>query len=923
MKLKNLLFVFCLALLAGCQKDPDTESTPTQDTNRTEGVIRMKLDRETAEALNVTRTRSGRVLTGNISFDELCNRYEVTGMERLFADNGCAERTRKAGLDLWYVIRFKGSAEQIAEDFGEIAGVNHVEIPRKITKVGDVGRKSATPWRKLMALPKAVPANYPFNDPLFAEQWPLYNDGSVSEEAVAGADINVIPAWKKTAGRSDVIVAVLDEGVEYTHPDLAANMWSGIGKNFCSGYNEDITWGQGHGTHVAGTIAAVNNNDVGISGMAGGTGSGDGVKIMTCQIFHPTDGRYDASSNATADAIKYAADNGAVICQNSWGYAAGSMSLDQWINQDRAVKEAIDYFIQYAGMSPDGQTQTGPMAGGVVIFAAGNENSGQPGYPAAYEPCISVAAVSCTYEAAWYTNYGPTVDICAPGGGDAADFSRPIHYNEGYNLSTLPTDLQNGMTFVYTNFRGEVETHTIDYVSETLGYGYMQGTSMACPHVSGIAALAVAKYGGPGFTPDKLRTYLERGVHEVDSYNPEYKGRLGAGLIDAYLAVSMDRGIDPDPVTDLRHSDTAGEVELTWTVPEDGDDGRADSFILMWRVGTLENPDPDNLPEGTFTATVPVRDKQAGETISYILTDIAERTRYVVAVIAVDPWGNRSPTSVISFGTPANTPPTLVREGDTAVSIPYNETRTVAFLVSDPDSHGFTYELQDPSGAVTPRKDDERLYLDIRNYKRVPGSYTARITVSDSFGASDAASFDFTLQPNLPPVPNNAFAPVYLGSMQETAEFTSAAGFDDEIPETVTYALEYDTDALYLQASAGGGYRIMPLRYGRSEVTVTATDEEGLAARNSFAVLCRDDSREADLYPNPVESLLTIRMGRSVQGELGVTLYDASGRTVLRRTVGIAPTEPAEIDLSALGSGAYTIRLEHAGGSLTRTIVKL
>ena len=115
----------------------------------------------------------------------------------------------------------------------------------------------------------------------------------------------------------------------------------------------------------------------------------------------------------------------------------------------------------------------------------------------------------------------------------------------------------------------------------------------------------------------------------------------------------------------------------------------------------------------------------------------------------------------------------------------------------------------------------------------------------------------------------------------------------------------------------------MPLRYGRSEVTVTATDEEGLAARNSFAVLCRDDSREADLYPNPVESLLTIRMGRSVQGELGVTLYDAAGRTVLRRTVGIAPTEPAEIDLSALGSGAYTIRLEHAGGSLTRTIVKL
>ena len=555
MKLKSLLFVLCLALLAGCQKDPDTESTPARDTDRVEGVIRLKFDRETAEALNVTRTRSGRILTGNISFDELCERYDVTGMERLFADNGCAERTRKAGLDLWYTIRFEGSARQVLEDFGQIPGVAHAEIPRRITKIGGISRKNWTPSRELMALPKAVPSNYPFNDPLFGGQWPLYNDGTINANAQAGADINVLPAWEKTAGRSDVIVAVVDEGVEYTHPDLAGNMWSGIGKNFCDRDNDDITWGEGHGTHVAGTIAAVSNNGIGISGIAGGTGGGNGAKIMSCEIFHPTDGHYDANSNATADAIKYAADNGAVICQNSWGYAAGALSYDQWSSADRATKEAIDYFIRYAGMSPDGETQTGPMAGGVVIFAAGNEYSRLASYPAAYDACISVASISCTYEAAWYTNYGSTVDICAPGGGDEANFVNLISYDEGYNLSTIPTNLQNGDSFVYTYANGETETKTIDYVSSTVGYGYMMGTSMACPHVSGVAALIVSQFGAPGFTNEQLKEKLFSTARDIDSYQGTiynswdrgtYAGKIGK-LVDA--GAVLDSGEVP-PVSD-------------------------------------------------------------------------------------------------------------------------------------------------------------------------------------------------------------------------------------------------------------------------------------------------------------------------------------------------------------------------------------
>ena len=116
---------------------------------------------------------------------------------------------------------------------------------------------------------------------------------------------------------------------------------------------------------------------------------------------------------------------------------------------------------------------------------------------------------------------------------------------------------------------------------------------------------------------------------------------------------------------------------------------------------------------------------------------------------------------------------------------------------------------------------------------------------------------------------------------------------------------------------------IMPLRYGRSEVTVVATDEGGLAGRDTFAVMCRDDSREVDLYPNPVRDRLSIRMGRDVEGALRVTLYDAAGRRAFAAEVRIAPTVPAVVDLSSLGGGTYTIELRYEGGLLTRSIVKL
>ena len=648
MKTRCLLpLLLCLALLAGCRKDFDETTYPASEGERgsevVEQEIRMKLDRETADAIDITRTRSGRVLTGNLSFDELCERYRIIEIKRLFDDNGCAERTRKAGLDLWYTIRFEGPADRIMKDFGEVPGVTHVETPLRIARIeGTESTAQLSPAREVMFLSRAVPETYPFNDPLFEGQWPLYNDGSVYQEAVAGADINIIPAWTKTAGRNDVIVAVLDEGVQYNHPDLAANMWSGIGRNFCKIDNSAITWGKGHGTHVAGTIAAVNNNGVGICGIAGGTGNGDGVKIMTCQIFHPTNGRRDASSSDVAAAFKYAADNGAVICQNSWGYDAGTMSESQWVSQDQALKSAIDYFIRYAGMSPDGETQTGPMAGGVVIFAAGNNQSSLDGNPGAYEPCINVAAISCSYEAAYYSNYGPSIDICAPGGGRGANFAYRIDYDQGYNLSTLPTNLKNGDRFTYRDANSDQSTVTIDYVSTSVGYGYMQGTSMACPHVSGVAALIASRYGGPGFTNEHLKAKLLSTGRDIDRYqgpaygngSDTYAGKIGK-LVDAGAALDSD-DILPEPIQPTitpapGQSDTFSLAEnavktLTYTLADYTDWSLNDptgkiTKSIAGNVVTL-TIDASKYVAGSYTAELLAANgtKTAKRTISYSIT---------------------------------------------------------------------------------------------------------------------------------------------------------------------------------------------------------------------------------------------------------------------------------------------------------------
>ena len=497
-------------------------------------IVKMK-----AGAADETITRAGGVTSGNTQIDRVLMTVGSVSFERLFPSCGRFEaRTRKEGLDRWFIAKYDETvpAKEVAEMLSGCDGLEVIEysIPTAVSAYSKATAAENEEPVATRACSSARNTPFPFNESVRSQrmQWHYNNTGNVyANSTVVGADADVYAAWQLCTGNPDVIVAVVDQGVKYDHEDLAANMWVNKGEipdngidDDGNGYIDDVygfnfTDNKGkltfsaenmHGTHVAGTIAAVNNNGVGVNGIAGGSGNGDGVRIMSCETLGASEsGNSGGGLGAQVRAIKYAADNGAVICQNSWGYTAGALSKNDWTRGNySALADAIHYFIKYAGLDENGE-QEGPMAGGIVIFAAGNDASNELCYPASDEAVVSVSATSWLGTPSYFTNYGKWVSLSAPGG----DLSLNSTYGGVYSTSVA----------------GDGGS----------AYEGINGTSMACPHVSGACALAVSWYYGAekkkGLTNEMLKEALLSSVTPVDPFcDAPYFGNMGAGSLDTY-----------------------------------------------------------------------------------------------------------------------------------------------------------------------------------------------------------------------------------------------------------------------------------------------------------------------------------------------------------------------------------------------------
>lgn len=583
-----------LLALAACSKEPlplPAGETPSPDATAAAGELFVKFDPYVCEIIEsaAPRTRGGEALTrsGLLPLDEVLDLVGGYRLERVFpVDSRTEERTREAGLHQWYLVRFSGehSAAEVAERLSQLGEVQKTSLNRTIRRAYNATKKamplSVEALKTAVCTRAGAEAGYPVDDPLLPRQWHLINRGNLFlggevAKSVVGADVQCEEAWKFSQGDPSIVVAILDEGVCLTHPDLCNNLWVNEGEIYRSdkdndgnGYAGDlhgynfvaesgvISWDDaadsGHGSHVAGVIAARNDNGTGIASIAGGTAEHPGVKIMSCQIFS---GNTATNSLASVKAIKYAADNGAVILQCSWGYTSGEAngydwaptftSEEMWAEYCPLEKEALDYFIRNAG-SPNG-----PIDGGLAIFAGGNESAPMAGYPGAAEACISVAGTAADFTPAVYSNYGPGTTISAPGG------DQDYYYDYLGDDAVYDTDKNSYVDSSQRGLSGCVLS-TLPYQVSESGYGFMEGTSMACPHVSGVAALGLsyAAQLRKHFTAEEFKALLHECVTPIDRHFegkklyyryvaelglsramqmllPNYRGQMGSGQVNA------------------------------------------------------------------------------------------------------------------------------------------------------------------------------------------------------------------------------------------------------------------------------------------------------------------------------------------------------------------------------------------------------
>lgn len=923
--MKKIIYLIAIfVFLISCQDEINKPIDMLQEGTRSvssiplntvqKGKIVVKLTESAINKLQLSESGSVQMNSVPSPMSAALNNINATQIERLFPPAGKYEkRTRKQGLHRWMIITFDEKVEvsKAMTVFNQLEGVEIVE-PMPIIKL--MGSDN----NPFDAMPFAFQrGDKPFfNDPMLSGQWHYNNIGASGVPAgVQGADINLYEAWKITTGTPNVVVCVVDGGIDVQHPDLKDNLWVNTkerdgepGKDDDgNGYIDDINGycfaantgdlapdDDGHGTHVSGTVAARNNNSVGVCGVAGGNGDpNSGVRLMSAAIFR------GANRGDGARAIKYGADNGAVISQNSWGYSysSGVFTLPAHL------KDAIDYFIKNAGCDNDGnQLPNSPMKGGVVFFAAGNDNKEFTAQPASYEQVIAVTAMAPNFKKASYSNYGEWADIMAPGG------DQNMYGTNAGVLSTWSPRAKN-------TFGKE--------------YGRYQGTSMACPHTSGVAALIVSKFGGKGFTNDMLKEQILASLLplNIDEQNPGYEGKLGAGYLDAYAAVHNRNEHKAPETPKFIASKTIADftqINVFWNVPKDADDGQASFYKLFYSSEelTTSNYQTKGKAVGNINGIINGMGLKAGDEMSYIIKNLMPSTHYYFALVAYDRWQQASGVALYNAKTKHNDPPVVTNMPELPIKVLDISNYEYKFNIKDPEGHQWTYSIDGETKGVTHSREGDAIKLSIRPILE-KGTYKMVLTLTDELGSVNKIEIPFTIITVLPPKLVKPIPPQLLGVGNGSEQINLTEHFQTEPLFKLSYSVK-SVDGSIVSASVkdNGNLTIEPHKVGKTMVTVVA-DNGYKKTETSFEVLVTQDKNKNvySVWPIPVVKDLNAWINPKFSAATFV-ITTVNGEEVMRKEASVNQQGIATVDLKNLVSGTYVLKVLTSGETFTKTIVK-
>ena len=822
------------------------------------GEARVYLSEELTEIVEEA-AQYGMAETKSPGLNTVLAELGISKMRRLFPHAGeYEERTRAEGLHRWYVVTYSDDvpmtkAQTCLEDLDGI----EVFEPVRTVKISE------------------------FNDPFYSELWGLYNTSK------KGFDINVTKVWDEyTTGNPNVIVAVVDNGIDLSHEDLSANcLPNGQHWNFVND-NSYIRSGD-HGTHVAGTIAAVGNNKKGVAGVAGGDAAKGqkGVKLLSCQIFVNNDDG-STSSAGGASAIKWGADNGAVISQNSWGYnydkdGDGKLTGDERTDALNARitgsdQAAVDYFIKYAGCDNRGnQKADSPMKGGIVIFAAGNDAIAM-GAPAEYDKVVAVGSVASDGSRSSFSNYGDWVDVCAPGTNI---------------LSTMPASR----------------------------YDFMSGTSMACPHVSGVAALLVSYFGGPGFTCDMLKEKLVKSANTSIISKTQQVG----GLVDAYGAFAYGNDKAPAKITDLEVAGRGNNIDLTWTVTADEDGKVAYGAYAIYGKdkAKVQAATPTSLQGVQTTAFAP--EVPAGEKVTCSISGTDFESQYYVKLYAYSYGRSYSAsTEVFPVMTTENHAPVIELDYEGDITLLPSQTININLIAVDPDSHAVTLEHIKGSEAETLIKNLDGTYkFTLKGSGAEMGTYEAIFKVTDEFGLSATYPVEYEIKENSAPEKLKEIDDVLLTAKGREFVIDMTEYVYDADGEQLKYTITVSNPAVAHLNPKGDKIIGTSLGYGMADVTIVAKDARGKKVEYSFKVTVKDPSDPLSLYPNPVRDYLNVATLDLADTE--IVISSSTGKVMFHEVMKVSAQDPARIDMTSYVPGTYSVHVKFGGKVYKKNVVKL